>query len=80
MEVWGGGLASRAVYRDTNGATPPHQTNPISWNCTVTSRCGLTNGFVLSPMMKYYSMPQRLILWMIHRSSCTSNTMMQRVC
>jgi hypothetical protein len=66
MEVWGGGLASRAVYRTTNGATPPHQTNPISWNCTVTSRCGLTNGFVLSPMMKYYSTTGSTITVTIH--------------
>jgi hypothetical protein len=42
------------------------QTNPISWNCTVTSRCGLTNGFVLSPMMKYYSTTGSTITVTIH--------------
>lgn len=54
-EAWGGGLANRAVYRTTNGATPPHQTTPISWRAEITSRCGITQGFWLPPLYKYYS-------------------------
>lgn len=54
MEVWGGGLASRAVYR-SGGATPPHQTNPISWEVIPTSNCSIGFGFRLWTIKQYYS-------------------------
>jgi hypothetical protein len=65
MEVWGGGLASRAVYR-SGGATPPHQTNPISWEVIPTSRCGIQWGFRLFPIMKYYATTGSTITIKIH--------------